>query len=160
MAFTCIACLGLEFGTSFRWTWGAAILLYMCIGGWAEKPLSPFVMNLEYLFQLPPKVHLPWVCFPSRRGWIVWWVRSINFLKEKSTLNIQKLIARNKNCEWRIPECFLYQPSLGNRINEHPHLERQLSPKCLCWYYFSSPKLMAIWIIAIFCSINRWLLEW
>lgn len=53
-------------------------------------------------------------------------------------MKIQKLIARNKNCEWRIPEWFLYHPSLGKNVNEHSYLERQLSPKCLCWSYCSS----------------------
>lgn len=125
---------------AFRWTWGAGFLLYMYrIMGW-----EVFVTNNEYLFQLPPKLRLPWVCFTWGRG-MDCMIRSINFLKDKSTLKIQKLIARNKNCEWRIPECFLCHPSLWrkNLWNEHPHLERQLSPKCLCWYYYSSPESMA-----------------
>lgn len=67
MAFACVTCLGLGFGTSFRWTWGAAILLYMYrMVGW--EAFVAFVTNLEYLFQLPPKLLLPWVCFPWGRG--------------------------------------------------------------------------------------------
>lgn len=49
---------------SFRWTWGAAILLYVYwMVGWED-----FVTNLEYLFQLPPKLLLPWVCFTGGGG--------------------------------------------------------------------------------------------
>lgn len=96
--------------SAFRWTWGAGFLLYMYrIMGW-----EVFVTNNEYLFQLPPKLRLPWVCFTWGRG-MDCMIRSINFLKDKSTLKIQKSIARNKNCEWRIPECFLCHPSLWRK---------------------------------------------
>lgn len=74
MAFICITCLGLEFGTSFRWIWGAAILLYMYrMVGW--EAFVTFVTNLEYLFQLPPKLLLSWVCFP--------WGREVDCLMSK-----------------------------------------------------------------------------
>lgn len=133
---------------SFRWTWGAAILLYMYwMVGWED-----FVTNLKYLFQLPPKLLFPWVCFTGGGGWIVWWVRSITFLKDKSTLKIHKVIARNKNCEWIIPSAFcttlLYEGKIYKWAST-PWGNRHLN----IYWYFSSPELMATWIIAISYSI-------
>ena len=79
----------------------------ICIGWWAEKPLSH---TYSIYFNCPLNYSFPG--FVLLGGGEVDCVSKKYFLKDKSTLKKQKLIARNKNCERRIPECFLYHPSL------------------------------------------------